>query len=43
LQGNVITGEKDLGYSLVTVTMALLGLSIFAITLLQRRFARWAN
>lgn len=43
LQGNVITGEKDLGYSLVTVSMALLGLSIFAITLLQRRFARWSN
>lgn len=43
LQGNVITGEKDLGYALVSVTMALLAASVLAITFLQRRFARWSK
>ena len=41
LQGNVITGEEDLGYALVTVTMALLALAMISIQLLQKRFARW--
>lgn len=43
LQGNVITGEQDLGYALVTVTMLLLGFAVVLITMLQRRFARWAT
>lgn len=43
LQGNVITGEQDLGYALVTVTMILLAVAMVAINLLQRRFARWSE
>jgi putative spermidine/putrescine transport system permease protein len=43
LQGNVITGQADLGYALVTVSMALLLVAMVAITLLQRKFARWAD
>lgn len=43
LQGNVITGQADLGYALVTVSMALLLAAMVAINLLQRKFARWAD
>jgi putative spermidine/putrescine transport system permease protein len=43
LQGNVITGEEDLGYSLVTWTLILLVLSLIAVTMLQRRVSRWTE
>ena len=43
LQGNVITGEEDLGYSLVTWTLILLVLSLIAVTTLQRRVSRWTD
>jgi putative spermidine/putrescine transport system permease protein len=43
LQGNVITGEEDLGYSLVTWTLILLALSLIAVTMLQRRVSRWTD
>jgi putative spermidine/putrescine transport system permease protein len=43
LQGNVITGEEDLGYSLVTWTLVLLFLSLVAVTMLQRRVSRWTE
>lgn len=43
LQGNVITGEQDLGYALVTWTIALLLLGLALMTVLQRRAARWAQ
>lgn len=42
LQGNVITGEQDLGYALVTWTVVLLALGLGGMHLLQRRAARWA-
>ncbi len=42
LQGNVITGEKDLGYALVTVTMAVLGIAVLLISRLQKLFSRWS-
>jgi putative spermidine/putrescine transport system permease protein len=41
LQGNVITGEQDLGYALVTWTVVLLAAGLIAMQLLQRRAARW--
>lgn len=41
LQGNVITGEEDLGYSLVTWTVLLLIVALVTITLLQRRASKW--
>ncbi len=42
LQGNVITGEQDLGYALVTWTVALLAVGLGLMQVLQRRAARWA-
>jgi putative spermidine/putrescine transport system permease protein len=43
LQGNVITGEDDLGYALVTWTIVLLLAGLSLMTLLQRRAARWSR
>lgn len=43
LQGNVITGEQDLGYALVTWTIALLGAGLLLVQALQRRAARWSR
>ncbi|QTE28168.1 ABC transporter permease [Pengzhenrongella sicca] len=43
LQGNVITGEQDLGYALVTWTVALLAVGLVGMSLLQRRAARWSR
>ena len=43
LQGNVITGEQDLGYALVAWTVALLAGGLVLINLLQRRTARWTH
>lgn len=43
LQGNVITGEQELGYSLVTWTVALLVTGLLLVQLLQRRAARWSR
>lgn len=42
LQGNVISGEEDLGYAIVTLVIGLLLLSLFLLTYLQRRTLRWA-
>lgn len=43
LQGNVITGENDLGYSLVTMSLILLILAFVLVTLAQRRLTRWTR
>ncbi len=43
LQGNVITGENELGYSIVAWTLILLALSLVAVTLLQRRVSKWTE
>jgi putative spermidine/putrescine transport system permease protein len=43
LQGNVITGEQDLGYALVTWTIALMAVGLIVMQLLQRRAARWTQ
>ena len=43
LQGNVITGEQDLGYALVTWTVLLMLTGVGLMTLAQRRAARWAR
>jgi putative spermidine/putrescine transport system permease protein len=43
LQGNVISGEQDLGYALVVWTVLLLLASLGLMNLLQRRAARWAR
>lgn len=43
LQGNVISGEEDLGYAIVTWVVFLLLLSVFAMTALQRRTLRWTR
>lgn len=43
LQGNVITGEEALGYSLVAWTVILLIVALVTISLLQRRVARWTQ
>jgi putative spermidine/putrescine transport system permease protein len=43
LQGNVITGEQDLGYALVTWTVLLLLAGLLLMGALQRRAARWAR
>lgn len=43
LQGNVITGEQDLGYSLVAWTIVLLLVCLVAVTVLQRRTTRWTQ
>jgi len=41
LQGNVISGEEDLGYAIVTWVIVLLLASLFLLTYLQRRTLRW--
>lgn len=41
LQGNVISGEEDLGYAIVTWVITLLLASLFLLTYLQRRTLRW--
>ncbi len=43
LQGNVITGEQDLGYALVTWTIVVLLAGLGLMGLLQRRAARWSR
>lgn len=43
LQGNVITGENDLGYSLVTVSLVLLTLAFLVVTVVQRQLTKWAR
>jgi len=43
LQGNVITGEEDLGFAIVAWSIALLLSSLFVMTLLQRRTLRWMS
>jgi len=43
LQGNVITGENELGYAIVAWTLILLVLSLVAVTLLQRRVSKWTE
>lgn len=43
LQGNVITGEEDLGYALVAWTILLLVAALVTISLLQRRVSRWSQ
>lgn len=41
LQGNVMVGEEDLGYSLVAWTVILLVVALLTITMLQRRVGKW--
>lgn len=41
LQGNVISGEEDLGYAIVTWVILLLIIALFAMTWLQRRTLQW--
>lgn len=41
LQGNVITGEEDLGFAIVAWVVTLLLFSLLVMTLLQRRTAKW--
>lgn len=43
LQGNVITGEEDLAYAIVTWVITLLLASLVAMTFLQRRSLRWLS
>lgn len=43
LQGNVITGEDNLGFSLVTWTIFILLVSLIVINRLQRRFTKWTQ
>lgn len=43
LQGNVISGEEDLGYAIVTWVIMLLLLSVFIMTALQRRTLKWTR
>lgn len=43
LQGNVITGEEDLGNAIVACVIALLLTSLLLMTALQRRTLRWVN
>ncbi|MFM1905248.1 MAG: hypothetical protein RIT32_44 [Actinomycetota bacterium] len=43
LQGNVITGEDNLGFSLVTWTIFILLISLIIINRLQRRFSKWTQ
>lgn len=43
LQGNVITGEEDLAYAIVTWVIILLLASLAVMTLLQRRSLRWLS
>jgi len=41
LQGNVITGQEDLAYAIVTWVISLLLISLVGMTFLQRRSLRW--
>jgi putative spermidine/putrescine transport system permease protein len=43
LQGNVITGEDNLGFSLVTWTIVILLISLIVINRLQKRVSRWTS
>lgn len=43
LQGNVITGEDNLGFSLVTWTIVILLVSLIVINRLQKRVSKWTN
>lgn len=43
LQGNVISGEEDLGYAIVTWVLGILLASLFLLTWLQRRTLRWTQ
>jgi putative spermidine/putrescine transport system permease protein len=43
LQGNVISGEQDLGYALVAWTVVLLVVALATISVLQRRVGRWTQ
>jgi putative spermidine/putrescine transport system permease protein len=43
LQGNVITGQEDLGNAIVAWVIALLLTSLLAMTLLQRRTLKWTS
>jgi putative spermidine/putrescine transport system permease protein len=43
LQGNVITGEEDLGNAIVAWVIALLLTSLLLMTLLQRRTLKWTS
>lgn len=42
LQGNVISGEEDLGYALVAWTVLLLIAALVTISILQRRVSKWS-
>lgn len=43
LQGNVITGQEDLAYAIVTWVISLLLISLVGVTVLQRRSLRWMS
>ena len=43
LQGNVITGEEDLGNAIVAWVITLLLLSLILMTILQRRTLKWTR
>lgn len=43
LQGNVISGEEDLGYAIVTWVIGILLASLLLLTYLQRRTLRWTQ
>lgn len=43
LQGNVITGEEDLGYAIVVWVILILLASLTFMTILQRRTQRWTR
>ena len=43
LQGNIITGEEDLGNAIVAWVIALLLVSLLLMTLLQRRTLKWTS
>lgn len=43
LQGNIISGEEDLGNAIVTLVILLLITSLALITWLQRRTSRWTT
>lgn len=43
LQGNVISGEQDLGYALVAWTIIVLLVCLVLVNLLQRRTAKWTQ
>jgi putative spermidine/putrescine transport system permease protein len=43
LQGNIITGEEDLGNAIVAWVIALLLSSLLIMTLLQRRTLKWTS